>query len=114
MRDLRERRGIAPLNPAADRPETVSVDHAAKRLKICVGSVDKLIRQGTLPATQSLRSAPWQIPVAALTFDNVRMGVQEIVDRRPRKSQVLQDDRMIRRNRGKSVGDAVRRIAFAL
>jgi hypothetical protein len=96
VRDLRERLEIAPFDPAADRPETVSVDQAAKRLEICIGSVHKLIREGTLPATQLIRSAPWQIPVAALTSDSVRMGVQEIVDRRPRKSQVLQDDRMIR------------------
>ena len=96
VRDPRERPGIAPFDPVADRPETVSVDQAAKRLEIRVGSVHKLIREGTLPATRLMRSAPGQIPVAALTSDRVRVGVQEIVDRRPRKSQVLQDDRMIR------------------
>jgi DNA invertase Pin-like site-specific DNA recombinase len=96
VRDLREQLGIQPFDPNEERPVTVSVDQAAKRLEICVGSVHKLIREGTLPATQLIRSAPWQIPVAALTADAVRLGVQEIVDRRPRKSQSLQDDRMIR------------------
>ncbi|MDR3529018.1 MAG: helix-turn-helix domain-containing protein [Rhodopila sp.] len=96
VRDLREQLGIASFDPKADRPETISVDQAAKRLEICVGSVHKLIREGTLPATQLIRSAPWQIPVAALTSDSVRLGVQEIVDRRPCKSQLLQDDRMTR------------------
>jgi hypothetical protein len=37
LRELRERLGIAAFDPAAERPETISVDQAAKRLKICVG-----------------------------------------------------------------------------
>ena len=64
--------------------ETVSADTAAQRLGICVGSARRLIRDGVLPATQLLPLAPWQVPVAALVSEAVRIGVQEIVGRRPR------------------------------
>ena len=40
--------------------ETISADAAAIRLGICVGSVHTLIREGVLPATQLMRSAPWR------------------------------------------------------
>ena len=96
VRELRERLGIAVFDPAAERAETVSVDQAAKRLGICGGSVHKLIRDKVLPARQLAPSAPWQIPVAALTTDAVRQGIQAIIDRRPRNYRVLQGDRTLR------------------
>jgi len=39
VRELRERLGIAPFAPEADRIETITVDKTAARLGICVGSV---------------------------------------------------------------------------
>jgi hypothetical protein len=60
VRELRERLGIAPFDPNLARAETISADAAAIRLGICVGSVRKLIREGVLPATQLMPSAPWQ------------------------------------------------------
>ena len=63
VRELRERPGVAEFDPNAEREETLSVDKAAHRLGICVGSVHKLIKQGTLPARQLMPSAPWQIPL---------------------------------------------------
>jgi hypothetical protein len=47
------------FDPEANRVETISADETATRLGICVGSVQKLIREGVLPATQLLPSAPW-------------------------------------------------------
>ena len=96
VRELRERLGIAPFDPAAHRIETISVDETASRLGICVGSVQKLIREGVLPATQLLPSAPWQVPVAALASDAVKTGGREIVGRRPRNYRVLQDDKTLK------------------
>jgi hypothetical protein len=93
---LRERLGIAPFDPSEKRPETISVDAAAHRLGICVGSVHRLIRQGLLPARQLMPSAPWQVPVDALTTDAVAIGVRDIVARRPKNLVVLQDDRTLR------------------
>jgi hypothetical protein len=96
VRELRERLGIAPFDPDAERTEMISVDKTAARLGICVGSVLKLIRKGVLPATQLMPSAPWQIPVAALDSEAIKIGVQEIAKRRPRKSQSHQDDKTLR------------------
>jgi hypothetical protein len=96
VRELRERLGIAPFDPEAHRVETVSADQAAARLGICIGSIQKLIRQGVLPATQLMPAAPWQVPVAALESEPVKIGVREIIGRRPRKYKVHQDDKTLR------------------
>jgi hypothetical protein len=96
VRELRERLGIAPFDPSSQKEQTICIDKAALRLGICVGSVYKLIREGVLPATQLLPSAPWQIPVAALETDIIKTGVQKIVARRPRNCRVLQDDKSLR------------------
>jgi DNA invertase Pin-like site-specific DNA recombinase len=88
---LRERLGIAPFDPALKTEEMITIDKAALRLGICVGSVYKLIRQGVLPATQLLPSAPWEIPLTALDTEAVNTGVQAIIDRRPRNYRALQD-----------------------
>jgi hypothetical protein len=90
VRELRERLGIAAFDPAAPRVETISVDETAHRLKICVGSVLRLIREGVLPATQLMLSAPWQVPVAALESEAVKIGVRGVAERRPRNFAVLQ------------------------
>lgn len=96
VRELRERLGIAAFNPDANHPKTISVDEAARRLGICVGSVYRLIRDGTLPASQVMHSAPWQIQLAALSSEQVAIGVRAIVDRRPRNFAELQDTKTLR------------------
>lgn len=96
VRELRDRLGIAAFDPDAPRIETVTVDEAARRLSICVGSVYRLIREGVLPATQIMPSAPWQIPVAALASEAVTIGVRAVVDRRPRNFADLQDTKTLR------------------
>ena len=85
VKELRERLGISAFDPSTPRPEAVSVEEAAKRLSICVGSVYRLIRDGVLPASQILPGAPWQVPVATLASKAVKASVHEIVERRPRK-----------------------------
>jgi len=93
VRELRERLGIAAFDPTLSRTETISADAAATRLGICIGSVQKLIRKGALPATQLMPSAPWQIPVAALETEVVKTGVREVVGRRPKFYKRFQDDK---------------------
>lgn len=90
VRELRERLCIAPHDPAAQTVESISIDETAQRLKICVGSVHLLIRQGVLPATQLMPSAPWKVPVDALETEAVKTGVRTIVARRPKNYPVLQ------------------------
>jgi DNA invertase Pin-like site-specific DNA recombinase len=91
VKSLREQLGIAPFEAGSRREEAISVDAAARRLRICVGSVHRLIRQGVLPATQLMPSAPWQVPVAALATEAVRIGVRDVIARRPKNFEALQE-----------------------
>ena len=93
---LRERLGVPAFDAEAERARTISADAAAHRLGICVPSVHKLIRHGVLPATQLMPSAPWQIPVEALDTEQVRIGLQEIAERRPTKALAAMDERLLR------------------
>ena len=96
VRELRERLGIVPFDPDAPREKTISVDETAQRLDICVGSVHRLIREGILPATQLMHSAPWQVPMAALESEAVQAGVRSIKARRPSNFPSLQDVKTLR------------------
>jgi DNA invertase Pin-like site-specific DNA recombinase len=90
VRELRERLGIAAFDPTRAF-EAISVDETARRLNICVGSVLRLIREKVLPATQLMPSAPWQVPIAALESEAVKIGVRSVIQRRPRNFAALQD-----------------------
>jgi hypothetical protein len=94
--ELRERLGIPAFDIEAERPRTLSADAAAHRLGICVPSVHKLIRDGVLPATQLMPSAPWQIPIEALDTEPVQIGLQRIAERRPVKALAALDERLLR------------------
>ena len=91
VREFRERLGITAFDPATSGPETISAQETAHRLGLCITSVHQLIREGTLPARQLMPSAPWQIPVEALESEAVRIGVREIIARRPGNIKQLQD-----------------------
>lgn len=93
---LRERLKIAPFDPNAVDTKMISVDEAARRLKIGARSVYRLIREGTLPATQLMHSAPWQIPASALESEAVMTGVRNVIDRRPNNFVILQDLKTLR------------------
>ena len=64
VRELRERLGIAPFDPTTAGPKTITADETSQRLGISVASVLRLIREGMLPATQLMPSAPWEIECA--------------------------------------------------
>jgi excisionase family DNA binding protein len=91
VRELRERLGVTAFDPASIKIETITVDEAAHRLNICIGSVKRLIREGVLPATQLMPSAPWQIPASALDTEAVKIGVRAVLARRPSNFTALQD-----------------------
>ena len=91
VRALRERLGISPHDPDASRDDTISVSMTAQRLGICVGSVHLLIRQGVLPAKQAMPMAPWEVPIAALSSEAVRIGVRNVVERRPKNVKRAQE-----------------------
>ncbi|WP_372624750.1 recombinase family protein [Falsiroseomonas sp.] len=96
VRELRLRLGIPEHAPGSDVEPTISVQKAAHRLGICVGSVHRLIREGTLPASQVMHSAPWKVPLAALDTEAVRAGVQAVKNRRPTNCQHWQRDEAMR------------------
>jgi DNA invertase Pin-like site-specific DNA recombinase len=96
VRELRERLGISAFDPASPQVATISVDETARRLQICVGSVLRLIREGVLPATQLMPSAPWQVPVAALDSEAVKIGVRNVIERRPRNFRQLECEKTIK------------------
>ncbi|MEX3791436.1 hypothetical protein AB3X86_37275, partial [Paraburkholderia sp. BR14374] len=56
---------------------------ASKTVSGKPGAAHRLIREGILPATQLMPSAPSQVPVAELDSEAVREGVRAIKERRP-------------------------------
>jgi len=84
VRDLRERLGLPECKTARASVETISLMKAANRLGICIGSAKTLALKGILPATQIMPGAPWMVPVAALDSEEVRIGVQAVINRRPK------------------------------
>jgi len=79
----------------APRIESISVDETATRLDICAGPVHRLIREGVLPAKQAMPSAPWQVPLAALDTEAVKIGVRSVKSRSPQHFAVLQDTQVV-------------------
>src|SRR4051795_12874147 len=95
VRELRGRLGGAAFAPA-EAGETISADAAASRLGICISSVHRLIREGILPATQLMPSAPWKVPAEALETEAVKAGVQAVAARRPKRRVDSQGETTLR------------------
>lgn len=96
VRDMRERLRLPDHAYAMTASTTLSLMQAAQRLGICVGSAKRLVLNGELPATQILPGAPWLVPVEALNSEAVRLGVQRVIDRRPRHYENYQYDKVVR------------------
>ena len=96
VREMRERLGIPEYDPAKADDQMISLMKAAERLGICVGSAKSLVLKGILPATQIMPGSPWLVPVEALTSEAVRIGVQRVIDRRPKFYEHYQYDKVIR------------------
>ncbi|MGV0817506.1 recombinase family protein [Martelella sp. AMO21009] len=96
VRDMRERLGIPEYDATKVDVPMISLMKAAEKLGICVGSAKSLVQRGILPATQILPGSPWMVPVEALSSEAVRIGVQGVVDRRPKFYEDYQYDKVIR------------------
>ena len=96
VREMRERLGIPECDPAKADGTMISLMKAAERLGICAGSAKSLVRSGVLPATQILPGSPWLVPVEVLTSETVRIGVQRVIERRPRYYEDYQYDKILR------------------
>ena len=96
VREMRERLGLAEYNSQQSGPRMVSLAKAAEHLGICVGSAKSLALKGILPATQAMKGAQWLVPAEALTSEAVRIGVQRVVERRPKIYENYQYDKLVR------------------
>jgi hypothetical protein len=96
VREMRERLGLAEYNPQEAGPRMVSLAKAAEQLGICVGSAKSLALRGILPATQAMKGVQWLVPAEALTSEAVSIGVQGIVERRPKIYEDYQYDNLVR------------------
>jgi len=96
VREMRERLGIEEYDPQKGDTSMLSLAKAAERLGICVGSAKSLALKGILPATQILPGSPWLVPADALASEPVRIGVQRVIDRRPKFYEDYQYDKVIR------------------
>lgn len=96
VRDMRERLGIPEYDATKVDVPMISLMKAAEKLGICVGSAKSLVQRGILPATQILPGSPWMVPVEALSSEAVRIGVQGVVDRRPKLYEDYQYDKVVR------------------
>jgi transposase-like protein len=96
VREMRERLGLAEYNSQETGPRMVSLAKAAEQLGICVGSAKSLALKGILPATQAMKGAQWLVPAEALTSEAVRIGVQRVVERRPKIYENYQYDNLVR------------------
>ena len=96
VREMRERLGLAEYNPDNAGARMVSLAKAAEQLGICVGSAKSLALKGILPASQAMKGAQWLVPVEALSSEAVRIGVQRVVERRPKIYEYYQYDNPVR------------------
>jgi hypothetical protein len=69
---------LAAYDPSNSNRDMLTMAEAAQRLGISTTSVRRLIEQKKLTASQVVECAPWQIPVAALQFEEVRNAVENI------------------------------------
>jgi len=96
VRDMRERLGLPEYDPAKSDGKYISLGKAAEQLGICRGSAQMLVGKKILPATQIMKGAPYLVPIEALSSEAVRIGVQTVIDRRPKHYEDYQYDKVIR------------------
>lgn len=96
VRDMRERLGLPEYDPSKSDGKFISLAKAAERLGICLGSARTLAEAGLLPGKQIMKGAPWLVPVEALDTEAVRIGVQKVIDRRPKIFEDYQYDKVVR------------------
>jgi DNA invertase Pin-like site-specific DNA recombinase len=65
-------------DPHQPRTNFVTLREAAQRLDVSLTIVRRLIAEKTLPASQVVMCAPWQIPVEALNRETVRDAIENV------------------------------------
>ena len=78
---LRTTTNCLPMIQTCSSAGVLTLDQAAVRLGVSVTVVRRLIYSKTIPATQAVPGAPWQIPVAAVESPQVLQAVRDLKDR---------------------------------
>src|SRR5207248_7426617 len=89
VRFAREYHQVPAIDPNQPRTNFVTLREAAQRLDVSLTIVRRLITEKTLPASQVVMCAPWQIPAEALYSETVRTAVENVKNgvRSPRTQQ---------------------------
>jgi DNA invertase Pin-like site-specific DNA recombinase len=89
VRFAREYHQVPAIDPNQPPINFVTLREAAQRLDVSLTIVRRLIAEKTLPATQVVMCAPWQIPAESLSSETVRTAVQNVKNgvRAPRTQQ---------------------------
>ena len=93
---MRERLSLPAYDPVQAGGKTISLAKAAERLGISITSARSLASSGILPASQLMPGAQWLVRADALTSEAVRIGVQRVINRRPKNYEENQENRTIR------------------
>jgi DNA invertase Pin-like site-specific DNA recombinase len=94
VRFAREYHLVPAIDPNQPRTDFVTLREAAQRLDVSLTIVRRLITEKTLPASQVVMCAPWQIPAEALSSEAVRTAVENVKNgvRVPRAQQPTGQD----------------------
>lgn len=95
VRRVRHYRQLPAYDASRVTADSLTLEQAAGRLGVSVTVVRRLIQRKTVPATQVVPGAPWQIPVAAVEAPEVRHAVMDIRRRRHPSGAKFRDERTL-------------------
>jgi DNA invertase Pin-like site-specific DNA recombinase len=78
---LRHHHQLPAHDPTCSSVGVLTLDQTAVRLGVSVTVVRRLIHGKTIPATQAVPGAPWQIPVAGVESREVLQAVRDVKNR---------------------------------
>jgi excisionase family DNA binding protein len=89
---LRHYHELAAYDASCPQTGILTLEQAARRLGVSPTVVRHLIHHKTVPATQVVPGAPWQIPAEAVELPTVRQAAMEIKNRRRQKQPQRPDE----------------------
>ena len=89
---LRNHHKLPAYDASRDPANILTLDQAAERLGVSPTVVRHLIQSQTIPATQVVPRAPWQIPAAALESFEVKQAAMDIKNRRRPSGPQFRDE----------------------
>ena len=90
---LRRKHRCLDYSPPSNGEEMLTLNQAADRLGVGSWVVRRLIKLGILEASQTVRSAPWQIKTSTVESEKIRKAAQAVKSRKLRPGSGTTDDR---------------------